>query len=521
MKFSQLFEVVVCTVALVVFSPRAWSQAELFRFNWSSPAVANSVSTASVRLDGYRLFSLAAPKTFPLEQRVTGIERLLQRLVDANPEVFTVINQLDPRTGQPIIKVNDQYLMTVTSLDAQGYEPQTWADQITQILRDSLARAKEERRLSFLINRGIILSCSLVLLLILSRLIGHWLHRLRQKHDRLQSELNVELSQEQTESLKLAKQQQINLTYFQRRGLQAILIGLWAGLGFTSLGLFVHTRWLQVYLTGVPLSVVLIGLGTYLIIRLSDVLIDRGLGLIKANDLSQLSQRLILRLATMSRVLKNISLLFWLSFGGLGILSVLGVDLLPLLTGAGIVGLAISFGAQGLIKDIINGFLIILEDQYGVGDVIAVGSVGGLVENMNLRITQVRNNEGQLITIPNGAISIVQNLSKDWARVDLTIEFDYDTDVDKALNLLNQMATAMFYDRLWGTKILEMPEVLGIDSLQHTGVLVRVWIKTQPLQQWAVAREFRRRLKILMADENLAIGSPRQALITRGFPADG
>jgi small conductance mechanosensitive channel len=185
----------------------------------------------------------------------------------------------------------------------------------------------------------------------------------------------------------------------------------------------------------------------------------------------------------------------------------------PLLAGAGIIGLAISFAAQGLIKDIINGFLIILEDQYAVGDVIVIGDLGGLVESMNLRVTQIRNNEGQLITIPNSAISIVQNLSKEWARVDLSIRIAYDTNPDQALDVLRKLGQEIYQEQIWREKIIEPPEVLGIDDLQHSGMLIRIWIKTQPLQQWSVAREFRRRLKLVLEQENIAIGIPQQAFL--------
>jgi small conductance mechanosensitive channel len=246
------------------------------------------------------------------------------------------------------------------------------------------------------------------------------------------------------------------------------------------------------------------------------LLIDRFSGFLKAKDFAMLKpyQRLDLRVSTVSQVLRNVTAIVLVGLGFLVILSAIGFDLIPLLAGAGIVGIAISFAAQGLIKDIINGFLIILEDQYAVGDVIVVGDLGGFVENMNLRITQVRNNEGQLITIPNSSIAIVQNLSKDWARVDLTIRVAYETDPDLALGVLRKLAQEIYQEHIWRAKITEPPEVLGIDELQHSGILIRIWIKTQPLQQWAVAREFRRHLKLIMEKEGIAIGIPQQSFLS-------
>jgi small conductance mechanosensitive channel len=183
------------------------------------------------------------------------------------------------------------------------------------------------------------------------------------------------------------------------------------------------------------------------------------------------------------------------------------------LAGAGIIGVAISFASQSLIKDMINGFFILLEDQYGVGDVIIVGEVSGLVENMNLRITQLRNDEGRLITIPNSAITIVQNLSKEWSRVDLRIDVAYSADIDQALALIEQVAHDMSRDRPWSDLILEPPLLLGVDKLDHAGATVRLWIKTQPLKQWEVAREYRRRLKLAFDKAGIPFGVPQQSLL--------
>jgi small conductance mechanosensitive channel len=184
----------------------------------------------------------------------------------------------------------------------------------------------------------------------------------------------------------------------------------------------------------------------------------------------------------------------------------------PLLAGAGIIGLAISLASQNLLRDIINGFLILMEDQYGVGDVIVVDEVAGLVESMNLRITQLRNEEGRLITIPNSQIAIVQNLSKEWSRVDIMIPVSHTSDINEALELIEQVAEDMRDDPKWKALILEPPLLLGVDNLDHVGATVRIWIKTLPLKQWEVAREYRRRLKIAFDQSGVNIGVPQQSL---------
>ena len=190
----------------------------------------------------------------------------------------------------------------------------------------------------------------------------------------------------------------------------------------------------------------------------------------------------------------------------------LGIDIIPLLAGASLVGVALSLASQSLIKDAINGFLIIVEDQYALGDVITVGDVGGLVENLNLRITQVRDSEGRLITIPNSEIKIVANLSSRWSRADLTIPVAYQTDVDQALKLIETVGLDMDKDARWEHQIIEPPQVLGIENFGDRGLIIRVWIKTQPLKQWDVAREYRRRMKVAFDKAGISIPVLQQSV---------
>jgi len=528
---------IACAIALTT-PHRAWGQTELLRLNWitgNRPTDAARIDHAVVRLDGYQLFLLAAPaanQQFPLAQRSQGIEEELNRIVNSNfngsaePENLTIKVVIDEKSDQPTIEIGDRYLMTVTTIDAQlqGRDPQGWANQIVQILRDALTRAKQERQPQFLLNRGVIAMAIIAAIFVGLKLITYWQWRLKRQQEAIESRLeneaepNLEVVAVRDLQHQLTQQQKANLRDLQCRALEITYVGILGGGIFIVLGLFPYSRWLQPFLLSTPLQVMAIAFLTYLLIRISNLLIERFSGFLKAREFAVLRpyQRMDLRVSTVSRVLKNVAGIIWFSLGFLTILSSIGFDLVPLLAGAGIIGLAISFAAQGLIKDVINGFLIILEDQYAVGDVIVIGDLGGLVENMNLRVTQIRNNEGQLITIPNSSIAIVQNLSKDWARVDLTIRVAYETDPDHALNVLKNLSNQIYQESIWRSKIIDPPEVLGIDDLQHSGMLIRIWIKTQPLQQWAVSREFRRRLKLRMEEEGLAIGIPQQALILTG-----
>ena len=153
-----------------------------------------------------------------------------------------------------------------------------------------------------------------------------------------------------------------------------------------------------------------------------------------------------------------------------------------------------------------------MEDQYALGDVLTVGDVGRLVENLNLRITQVRDAEGRLITIPNSEVKIVANLSSRWSRADLNIPVAYQTDIDQALKLIETVGLDMDKDAVWEHQIIEPPDVLGIENFGERGLIIRVWIKTQPLKQWVVAREYRRRLKVAFDKAGISIPIPQQSV---------
>jgi small-conductance mechanosensitive channel len=310
----------------------------------------------------------------------------------------------------------------------------------------------------------------------------------------------------------LLTKQQINSLGIVREALQISQVFLWITSGLVVLGFFPYTRWLQpliVDLMRLPVRLVLAGVLAYVMIQLVSLWIDRLFLMFQGRTEAHLerSQRLILRLSTFSQVIKGVVAVVIVGITALMILSWLGVRIGPLVAGAGLIGFAISFASQSLIKDIINGFLVLVEDQYGVGDVITVGTMSGFVETMNLRITQLRATDGQLITIPNSQITVVQNLSKEWSQVDLMIPVGLTADINQALRLVEDEAILMKQDEIWGSLILEPPLLLGVDDLTHAGATIRIWIKTQPLKQWDVAREYRRRLKLAFEAAEIPLGS--------------
>ncbi|NES94382.1 MAG: mechanosensitive ion channel family protein [Desertifilum sp. SIO1I2] len=501
-----------------------------------------------VRIDGRRVFSVAAPAAaqladsadvLPLEQRISDIERTLHSVVEQNSEDIDVTAAIDAQSRLPVLSVSvngqpSQYLMTVTTLDAQiyGVDPNTLAERLTQRIQAGLSAARQERRPEFLVRQALLAGTILALALIASSLMLKGQRYLNSQQEEISQNLpkNSDLTGEppvdgmsdsvtsvSTVEHQMTQLQERNIREIQRRLLQVGQVANWGSSTYLILGLFPHTRWLRplaIAALQIPLTILTIGVGTYLAVRVSAVLIDRFFVALERGNFGdpEASQRMALRFSTFSQVFKGITAVTLGGVGILSILSVVGVNIGPLLAGAGILGLGISFAAQSLIKDTINGFFILLEDQYAVGDVIAVGTVSGLVENMNLRITQLRNAEGRLITVPNSEIAIVENLSKDWSRVDVAIDVSYGSDVDRALSIIDEVAQKMSKEPVWREKIIDPPQVLGIDQISHMGVLIRVWIKTKPLEQWSVAREYRRRLKIALDQQGIAIGVPQQSL---------
>jgi small conductance mechanosensitive channel len=181
-----------------------------------------------------------------------------------------------------------------------------------------------------------------------------------------------------------------------------------------------------------------------------------------------------------------------------------------ILAGAGIVAVALGFLARGLVEDLIGGVRILTADLYAVGDSIAVSGHAGLVEGMNLLYTQLRGGGGELISIPNGAIRDCENRSKDWARVNFEVDIAWRSDLARACDLLQGVAAELAADPEWGALILEEPQLLGVERLDQSGVRLKLWIKTQPLKQWSVGREYRRRLKLVFDEAGIEPGIPQR-----------
>ena len=215
----------------------------------------------------------------------------------------------------------------------------------------------------------------------------------------------------------------------------------------------------------------------------------------KRIELSLRRERGRQRSSTLGHVLSSIVGVLILFVAALMILAEFGVNLAPLIAGAGVVGIALGFGAQQMVKDFLAGVFIIVEDEYGVGDVVDTGHATGVVERLSLRVTQLRDVDGTVWYVPNGEIQRVGNRSQLWARAVLDIDVAYDTDIDVAAEALVRVATQVWREQLPDRTIIAAPEFWGVERFGADGVALRLVVKTEPTEQWATARELRGRIK--------------------------
>ncbi len=203
----------------------------------------------------------------------------------------------------------------------------------------------------------------------------------------------------------------------------------------------------------------------------------------------------------------------------LTIMPELGINIAPLLAGAGIVGLAIGFGAQNLVKDTINGIFILVENQYGKGDVVNIAGIGGLVEDVNLRRTVLRDLDGAMHFIPHGEIATSSNLTKGWSRVNMNIGVSYGEDLDHVMAVIDRVGQELAEDPDFAPLIITPPRALRVDGFGDSGIDIKILGETQPIRQWDVMRELRLRLKRAFDAEGIEIPYPHRTLVTAGQKA--
>ena len=226
------------------------------------------------------------------------------------------------------------------------------------------------------------------------------------------------------------------------------------------------------------------------------------------------------RAKTLGNLLRNVAGVLIAAVATLMVLQELRINIMPILTGAGILGLAVGFGAQTLVKDVIGGFFLILENQVRVGDVAQINGTGGLVEGINLRTIVLRDQSGAVHVFPCGGVTTLANLSKDYAYALLDIQVAYKHDTDEVVNVMQHVSEQMRLSASHGPAMLEPLEVIGIEGFGESSVTIRVRMKTLPLKQWETAREFRRLLKKAFEGAGIEIPFPQRDALARHLAAE-
>jgi small conductance mechanosensitive channel len=267
--------------------------------------------------------------------------------------------------------------------------------------------------------------------------------------------------------------------------------------------------------------IVMTGLRVALILIIAWIVMKVLLTFLQRLELRLLSKNMVVdepasetekRVDTIIRLLRQGALLaLWLT-AFLVILKQIGVDIGPIIASAGIVGLAVGFGAQNLVRDIISGFFIILENQIRVGDVAIINGTGGLVEMINFRTIVLRDLSGTVHIFPNGTITTLSNLTNEWSAFILEIGVAYKEDTDKVVAIMKEVGCGMQKDEVFSKMIIEEPEIFGVDKFADSAVVIKGRIKTRPSRQWAVGREYLRRLKYSFDKDNIEIPFPHRTI---------
>ena len=279
----------------------------------------------------------------------------------------------------------------------------------------------------------------------------------------------------------------------------------------------VGLRPLATWIFNSGLRIILIGALSYALVRAVTLLVNRfEYEVNRGTSLDALERAK--RGRTLGSLIRNVSSALIVGIATLMILRELGVDIAPVLAGAGVVGLAVGFGAQTLVRDIISGFFLILEDQVRVGDAAAINGQGGLVEAINLRTIVLRDSEGTVHVFPNGAITTLANRSKDFSYYVIDLGITYREDPERVTSVLQQIGAQLQADDRYGPLILAPIEVLGVNAFGDWAVQLQLRIKTVPQKQWEVGRELRRRILKAFEEQGIEIPSPERVVTMKAVP---
>ena len=524
------------------------------------------LEATDVKLGGEKVLRIASPAVFnrnqlgnqiPVEVRAHQIEADLNEILKSNrssaldafgersmpldPDTLQVFSETLNR--QPVLFVKDaglaapRVLLTVTDTDAQYYSTtkEILAARWQKILENKLKQALELRKPGAFrqqFNEAVKILIATITASIFLLVILKVLESRKKALDQYQASqtvppessdvalVNKAVPEHKLQLLEILRQQFSSQLSIQWR-LQIIgllrwlvfwgIVFIWVAGIAATLYQFPQTRPFAPGVVSTPILILVAWFITDLVNRLVGLAIDQLFKNWERNTLTiENFQRRPQRLTTTVSALKGLITVLIYFFGIIWVLQTLNMAPTSILAFGTLIALAVSFGVQNVIKDLVNGLLILIEDQYAVGDLIIIGSASGVVENINLRVTQLRGDDGRLVTVPNSLVGQVDNLTRIWSRSDFLVEVAYNTDVDKALAIVQQEAKQLASDPVWDPFILEVGEVFGVEKIAFTGITIRIWIKTLPLKQFVVARELRRRLKIAFDLQGIQIGGSQQ-----------
>ncbi len=258
------------------------------------------------------------------------------------------------------------------------------------------------------------------------------------------------------------------------------------------------------------LRILLIILAGLVLHRLARVFVKKLIKKVIVND--ECSEAREKREETLVRIFSGFLKILIILFVIIMIMQELGFAIAPILAGAGVAGLAFGFGGQYLIRDLVSGFFIIIENQYRVGDVVQIGNAFGIVEDITLRMTTIRDLDGGAHHIPHGEIHQVNNHSKKFGRVNLNIGISYNSNLEKVISVINGVGKELAEDSQWKEYILEPPQFLRVDNFADSAIIIKILGKTKPIHQWAVTGELRKRIKIAFDKEGIVIPFPQRVI---------
>ncbi len=261
--------------------------------------------------------------------------------------------------------------------------------------------------------------------------------------------------------------------------------------------------------------ILVILIATYIVQKIANKAISESLKLATERNKVENKVEFKQRVETIKSVFHaTVGTIIW-GIAGFIILSELGINIAPILTGAGVAGLAVGFGAQNLVRDIIAGLFVLLENQYSKGDVVEIGGKTGLVKDINLRRTVLRDLDGIVHTIPNGEVTTASNFTQDYSKINMNIGVAYETNLDHAIKVINEVGEKLAKDKEFAPKIEEAPNVLRVDNLGDSAIELKIVGTTKPIEQWAVMGELRKRLKEAFDKEGIEIPYPHRTIVQK------